>query len=73
MMTSSHHTAVRTNSAKKPRSILARLARMIAVSHQRRHLMKLNDHDLADIGITRKEAIEESRLAAWNVPTHWRG
>jgi uncharacterized protein YjiS (DUF1127 family) len=48
--------------------LLAGLAR-IAVScerrHQRTHLLELNDHLLADIGLTRQQALDEAGKSSW--------
>lgn len=35
-------------------------------------LLKLDDHLLRDIGLTRAEAEAEAARAAWNAPLHWR-
>lgn len=47
-----------------------RLAPRLAASRAR--LADLDDHMLADIGLTAAQARAESRLPAWNVPTNWR-
>jgi len=72
MTTSVRTTALHTNCQPKPRSVLAGLHKMIAVSRQRRQLRTLDDHMLADIGISRAEAFEEAKQSTWNAPLHWR-
>lgn len=65
-------TIQHANCPSKPRMLWAKLRDMRAVSVQRRQLRELDDHLLADIGITRKEATAESGQPPWNVPNHWR-
>ncbi len=72
MTTSIRTTALHTNCQPKPRSVLASLREMIALSRQRRQLRALDDHLLADIGISRAEAVEEATQTLWNAPRHWR-
>lgn len=45
---------------------------MIALWRQRRALARLDDRALADIGVTRTEAMAEAARPAWDVPTTWR-
>ncbi|EBA12518.1 hypothetical protein RCCS2_14514 [Roseobacter sp. CCS2] len=45
---------------------------MFAVNRQRRRLLDLDDHMLNDIGVSRSEALKESRQTPWNAPDHWR-
>jgi len=35
-------------------------------------LQRLEDHALADIGLTREQAEAEARRAIWDVPANWR-
>ncbi len=44
---------------------------MLAVRGQRRELMRMDDHILHDIGITRREAKSEASRPAWDVPHFW--
>ena len=53
-------------------SVWMKLHRFFRLSRQRRHLGELDDHMLADIGVTREQALKESRKLAWDVPTNWR-
>jgi len=43
-----------------------------AFRRSRRALSGLDDHLLADIGISRAEAEAEARRPDWDVPLHWR-
>lgn len=44
-----------------------------ALARQRRQLGQLDDAMLRDIGLTRDEALRESRRARWDPPSHWLG
>lgn len=57
---------------------LPRLARLVSalfaaqdLHRQRARLRLLDDHALADIGLTRAEAEAEAALPPWNAPRHW--
>lgn len=50
----------------------AALHRAIALHRQRRALARLSSAQLQDIGLTKAQALAESRRAAWDVPAHWR-
>jgi uncharacterized protein YjiS (DUF1127 family) len=41
-------------------------------SHQRWQLLELDDHLLADIGLSREQAVEEARKSFWFGITMWR-
>lgn len=43
------------------------LTRRMALRRERAALLRLDDHLLADIGLTRTDA-----AAAWPAPAHWR-
>jgi uncharacterized protein YjiS (DUF1127 family) len=45
---------------------------MLAISRQRRNLRALDEHMLKDVGLTREEALAESRKTPWNAPDYWR-
>ena len=51
---------------------LDRMALVLKKRHQRRELVRLDDRMLADIGVSRPQAIEEAlaslRLTAWLLP-----
>jgi uncharacterized protein YjiS (DUF1127 family) len=55
------------------RGLAARLALMPALHRQRRALAALDDRLLADIGVTRAEALAELDAPIWDAPRHWRG
>ncbi|MFU8834132.1 MAG: DUF1127 domain-containing protein [Roseovarius sp.] len=44
------------------------LARMIAVWHQRRALARLDADALADLGLSRSDALREARRPFWDLP-----
>ncbi len=50
--------------ARAPRFSVARL---LQVARQRRVLARLDDVALADIGLTRKEALAEARRPFWDI------
>ncbi|SDW50732.1 DUF1127 domain-containing protein [Celeribacter indicus] len=56
--------------ARRP-SLLARLRMARALRRQRRALASLSDERLADIGLTRDEALREAARPLWDVPRHW--
>ena len=49
----------------------ASLLDLLGLSRQRRKLAQLDEAALHDIGITRRQALEEARRPAWDVPRHW--
>ncbi|MDM7932835.1 DUF1127 domain-containing protein [Tabrizicola sp.] len=53
-----------------PRPV-AGLWRLIALSRSRRHLARLDDHLLRDIGLSRAEAEAEVARPVWDAPPHW--
>ena len=55
------------------RHLPSRLLGFAALTRSRRGLMKLDDHLLRDIGLTRSEALAEAQRGAWNAPSHWKG
>jgi uncharacterized protein YjiS (DUF1127 family) len=52
-------------------SLLLRLRHAFAMRRQRRALAALDDHMLADIGLSRSEAEAEAGLPLWDAPRHW--
>jgi uncharacterized protein YjiS (DUF1127 family) len=72
MSISVNASAARHNCHPKPQSIWTKLTAAFAVARQRRQLRELDDHMLADIGVTRREAYAEGHKPAWDVPNHWR-
>jgi uncharacterized protein YjiS (DUF1127 family) len=49
------------------RSVLA----VISTARQRRHLARLDDHLLRDIGLSQAEATAEASRPIWDAPAHW--
>ena len=60
-----------TRTAHPIRRIRPSLTQMLSVRKQRRQLRKMDARALSDIGLTRTEALEESRRPMWDVPAHW--
>jgi uncharacterized protein YjiS (DUF1127 family) len=48
------------------------LAGFLALRRSRRHLARLDDHILRDIGLSRAEAEAEAIRPLWDAPPHWR-
>jgi len=48
------------------------ISQAIAVRRQRLALRSLDDNALADIGISKAQAIAESKRSVWDVPANWR-
>lgn len=55
----------------KVHSLAQRLLALLSLSRQRHALAGLDDHQLADIGVTRAEAEAEAGRALWDAPAHW--
>lgn len=53
-------------------SLFATVARLFAVRRQRAVLKTLDDSRLADLGLTRAQALAESRRSLWDAPESWR-
>ena len=71
MSLSIRNSALRAQTSPKAPSIFVRLATFTALARQRRALAKLDAHLLYDIGVTPKQAADESTKPVWNVPQHW--
>jgi len=54
------------------RSFLTKLRMSLVARHQRAALGKLDDAALADIGLTRAQAVAEAKRPLWDVPANWR-
>ncbi|MBL9074740.1 DUF1127 domain-containing protein [Tabrizicola sp.] len=50
-----------------------RLLAAAAIARSRHSLRHLDDRLLADIGLTRAEALSEAERAPWDAPAHWKG
>ena len=57
---------------QRPSVWLAKINDGCERSHQRRQLLELNDRLLADIGLSREQAVEEVRKSFWIGVTMWR-
>lgn len=83
MFASLHTSTLALESVERRRGgpgMFSRLRRALDVAAQRRQLAELDDALLADIGLTREQALAEARrplfdqgfsVAAWNAPFHW--
>ncbi|MFN7222809.1 MAG: DUF1127 domain-containing protein [Paracoccaceae bacterium] len=75
-MFASLHTATiatgRVQSAGSAPRVLTFLLSALAAHRQRQSLARLDDRTLADIGLTRSDAIFESRRPIWDIPASWR-
>lgn len=47
------------------------LGDMMSLYRQRAALRRLDDHQLADLGLSRSEAEAEARRPLWDAPRHW--
>ncbi len=52
--------------------VLQQLSRLFSVQRSRRHLSRLDNHALQDLGLTPREAAEEADRPIWDVPASWR-
>jgi uncharacterized protein YjiS (DUF1127 family) len=50
---------------------LRALQALVATARQRRHLARLDNHLLRDIGLSRAEAAAEVSRSIWDAPAHW--
>lgn len=57
--------------ARRRLPLLRLLDRILILRHERRALARLDDHLLADIGLTPDAARIESERPLWDVPAHW--
>jgi uncharacterized protein YjiS (DUF1127 family) len=75
-MFASLHTAQLTYRQVQKGGTFDRLAREISLAltalRQRQHLSRLDDAALADIGLTRSDALSEAARPLWDVPSAWR-
>lgn len=54
------------------KSVAALVLSIFATRKQRRALRHLDDHQLLDLGLSRKDANAEASKPIWNVPSNWR-
>jgi uncharacterized protein YjiS (DUF1127 family) len=64
--------SAKTALTSTPNRFLRAIKHLILVARSRRALLRLDDHCLRDIGLTRHEAERESARAPWDPPLHWR-
>ena len=71
--TTACHSALSEPAARPARSLSlrARLAGAISLARQRRALARLDPALLADIGLTRDEALAEASRPVWDAPEYW--
>ena len=65
-------TVRRVQSRGTTEGILATLRLAYHAHIQRQRLASLDDHALADIGLSRDEALAEASRSPWDVPANWR-
>ena len=52
--------------------LLYALPRLFALRRERRALLRLDDHMLRDVGLTRDAALSETARPVWDAPLAWR-
>ncbi|MFN3576285.1 MAG: DUF1127 domain-containing protein [Tabrizicola sp.] len=52
-------------------SLASRIWQALMLARTRRTLAHLDDHLLADIGLSREQAEAEARRPLWDAPSHW--
>lgn len=68
-----HHAVSATRFASRRNlSVLRILERLIGIARQRRHLSRLDDAALRDVGLTKSEANAEANRGFWDAPSNWR-
>ena len=63
--------AIRPLAAWLRGTVATRVMNALALRRQRRHLARLEPHLLADIGLSRTEALAEAHRPMWDAPDHW--
>ena len=51
--------------------VLSLIVRAVGLHRSRRQLSALDDHMLADIGVTRQDAMAEAERSVWDAQDHW--
>lgn len=64
-------TLHRSSVTRRRASVFSTLAHLHDVWRQRQALKKLNEAQLRDIGVSREQALAESRRAFWDAPSSW--
>ena len=68
-MTMITHSAIRSTSRRQHRA--QQIRKLFRLHQQRNSLSLLSDRMLRDIGVSREEALRESRRPVWDLPQHW--
>lgn len=55
----------------RPNRLVRALRHALNLRKERLALAALEDHLLADIGLTREDALAEASLPLWDAPGHW--
>lgn len=58
-------------SGKTSPAVLRVVLKAFSIWRERQHLGNLDDHLLADIGVTRTDAIVETKRSIWDAPNRW--
>ena len=61
-----------SDKTRTSRGFVEKLQDLYGLYLERRHLSKLDDAALRDIGVSRGQAAHEVGRAPWDVPAHWR-
>jgi uncharacterized protein YjiS (DUF1127 family) len=67
----SHILPRKSRSAGNLATVFRAVVDHLALHRSRQRLAVLDDHLLADIGVSRDEAMAEATRSAWNAPDHW--
>ncbi|MEM9436275.1 MAG: DUF1127 domain-containing protein [Pseudomonadota bacterium] len=65
--------SLRNARTARPSNPLTKMMSLLALARSRRELAKLDARQLADIGVDRRDALEEATRSFWDAPAHWRG
>ena len=71
-MTMIEFTQRHATSRPSQTGFLTKLLSFAALQRQRDDLANLTSEQLADIGVSAKEASVEAQKPVWDVPSHWR-
>ena len=66
------HVQSRGSFADRLKDLVARIQLGLTAHEQRRQLASLDDAMLADIGLSRADALAEFGRPLWDVPANWR-
>jgi len=71
-MSAAHTISRHASHLHRPILLAARVSALLSLRRERARLARLDTAALADIGLTRHEAMAESNRPIWDVPAHWR-